>query len=165
MSNIIYFQSQRQSLEDKMILKLVPKNKTESSKADIAEKILTPKQYIKYLAFVITYHAYDLVAEQHQDFIKNLINIGVFDEIAVLVRTGLTNSCVTNKGEFLYNDIEFKLPKGYTPRLRCIDADNNIYVEAFNKEGKSRVYKFVHYESGKNHTWERVYENDYLVDF
>lgn len=105
------------------------------------------------------------MTEQHQESIKSLTNVGVFDEIAVRAETGLTNSCVTNKGEFLYNDKEFKLPKGYTPRLRCIDANNNTYVEAFNKEGKRRVYKFVYYEIGKKHTWERVYENDYLVDF
>ncbi|CCQ93714.1 hypothetical protein CULT_1490010 [[Clostridium] ultunense Esp] len=156
MSNIIYFQpkEQRNPL-NKMIFKLVPRNSSEAYKADVAEKVLSGELYIYYLALVLIHKAYHLVPERHQVNIKRLVDIGVLDELAIIAEIHLTNSCVTSEGKFVFNGKEFELPKGYIPKLRIVDQEGNIYVEAFNGS-RRRIYEFIYYKSGYRHIWLRV---------
>lgn len=166
MSNIIYFQpkEQRNSL-NKMIFKLIPRNSSETYKADVAEKVLTEELYIYYLALVLVHKAYHLVPERHQVNIKKLINLGILDELAIITEYNLTNSYVTSEGEFMCNGIEFELPEGYIARLRVMDQEGNIYVEAFNGHRK-RIYEFIYYKSGYRNIWQRVDDKiEKIIDY
>lgn len=166
MPNLIYFQPRRyRTPQNKLILKFVPRDATESHKADMAEKILSEEQYVYYLALVLVHQAYNLMPKKHQDAIKNLVDAGILDDLAVSTGTKLTNCCVTMEGEFLYNDIEFKLPIGYIPRMRYIDENGDIFVEAFNGN-RRRVYEFIYYKSNYRNKWKRVDNKmENLIDF
>lgn len=160
MSNIVYFIPKKHlTPERKMILKFVPKNIDEAHKADTAEKVLTIEQYVYYLALVLIHQAYHFVPNRHQIAIIKLVNAGILDDLAVSTKTNLTNSCVTDRGEFFYNNIEFELPEGYTARMRVVDENKNIFVEAFSEKGKRRVYQFMYYKSNYKYTWKRIDDN------
>lgn len=165
MSNLIYFQPrQYRTPENRMILKFIPRDKTESYKADKAEKILTTEQYVYYLALVIVHQAYYFVSERHQEIIRRLVILGVLDDLAVTTGLNLTDSCVTDKGEFLYNNQEFKLPGDYKPRFRMEDKDGSIYVAGIRPDGKKKMYRFI-FKNGK-HKWEKVDdEPERIIDF
>lgn len=157
MSNISYFQpKQHRTPKNKMIVKFIPKDATEAHKADMAEKLLNEEDYMYYLALVLVHQAYNFMPPKHKEHIKNLIDAGILDDLAVSTKTNLTNSCVTHDEKFLCNNIEFTLPKGYVPRMRTVDTDGSIYVEAFREDGKRRIYEFMYYKSGKKYTWKKV---------
>ncbi|HHW69373.1 MAG TPA: hypothetical protein GX747_03455 [Tenericutes bacterium] len=162
MSNILLFRPKRhKDSRRQQIISLVPKDKSEGYKADIAEKTLEAKDYIYYLAYIISYNAYNYVSKQHKERIRELTNIGVLDEVAYTSKSGLTDSCV-QYNNFVYKGKSYELPGNYVARIRFL-IDYDIYVEAFNKLGDCRLYKFI-YEDG-THKWEQIDENDYLVDF
>lgn len=166
MSNLVYFHPfAYKTPRTKKIIKLVPRDIREADKADTAERVLEPEDFLLYLSFVVLYGAYDYVSDYHKQIIEELVNNGILDDIAVHSKTGLTNSCVTQDKRFLYNNREFKLPEGYEPILRIVDNSDNIFVEAQNSKGKSRFYQFMYYESDKKYTWKKIDENDLLVDF
>lgn len=166
MSNLLYFQSkENRTPRNKMILKFVPRDISESYKADIAEKVLNEDLYVHYLALILVHKAYHLMPKKHQDNIKRLVDLGILDELAIVTDANLTNSCVTIKGEFLFNDIEFELPEGYIPKLRVVDQDGNIYVEALSGE-RRRVYEFIYYKSSFRHKWLRVDDKiEEIIDY
>lgn len=162
MSNILLFRPRKhKDSRRQQIINLVPKDKSEGYKADIAEKALEPKDYMYYLAYILSYNAYNYISNKHRERVRELINIGVLDEIAYTSKSGLTDSCV-RYNSFIYKNKEYELPNNYIPRLRFV-VDDNIYIEAFNSEGDCQLYKFI-YEN-VTHKWEQMNEDDYLVDF
>lgn len=166
MLNLIYFHpTAYENPKEKRILKLVPRDIREADRADIAEKILDPDEFLIYLSYVILYNAYNYVSNYHQQIIEELIKGGVLDDIAVHSKTGLTNSCVTQDNRFIHNNIEFELPVGYKPILRIVDSNGDIFVEAQNNNGKVKIYQFMYYKSDRKYTWRKIDENDLLVDF
>ena len=166
MSNLIYFlPKQHRTPENKMILKFIPRDFTEAANADMAEKSLEPNDFLLYLSFIILYGAYNYISDYHKQIIKDLIDNGVLDEIAVHSGSGLTNSCVTRDKRFLYNDREFELPGDYEPVLRIVDSNSDIFVEAQNSVGKVKIYQFMYYKSDKKYIWKKIDEHDLLVDF
>lgn len=166
MLNLIYFHpTAYENPKEKRILKLVPRDIREADRADIAEKILDPDEFLIYLSYLILYNAYNYVSNYHQQIIEELIKGGVLDDIAVHSKTGLTNSCVTQDKRFIHNNIEFELPDGYKPILRIVDNNGDIFVEAQNNNGKVKIYQFMYYKSDRKYTWKKIDENDLLVDF
>ncbi|HHY42993.1 MAG TPA: hypothetical protein GX514_09175 [Thermoanaerobacterales bacterium] len=166
MAKIAYFQPPEfRSVENRMLLKYVPTSSKEGYKADIVKQKFSEELYIRYLALTIVHEAYQYLPKQHQELIRQLVNYGVFDELAVKCGTNLTN-CYISNNTFFYNGIEIELPAGYTPKVRMIDDETgNIYVEAFNSQGKRRVYQFL--PNQKGYTWRRIDNKpvELLVDF
>lgn len=156
--NVIYFPRHNKNMGripgSKIIFDLIPKSKKESYKANMAMEILNIEQYTYYLALVLIYQAFHLMPERHKEYIKNLVDFGILDEIATLAKTELTNNYVSAEGEFFYNNKEFRLPEGHIPRMR-INVDENIYVETFNDEGERRIYQFTYYND-ENYMWEEM---------
>jgi hypothetical protein len=166
MSNLIYFHpTAYKNPKEKRILKLVPRDIREADRADIAERVLSPEDYLIYLSLIVLYGAYDYVSNYHKQIIEELVSGGILDDIAVHSKSGLTDSCVTQDKRFLHNNREFKLPNGYKPILRIVDSNNDIFVEAQNSNGKIKIYQFMYYKSDKKYTWKKIDENDLLVDF
>lgn len=166
MSNLIYFHpTAYKNPKEKRILKLVPRDIREADRAGIAERVLSPEDYLIYLSLIVLYGAYDYVSNYHKQIIEELVSGGILDDIAVHSKSGLTDSCVTQDKRFLHNNREFKLPNGYKPILRIVDSNNDIFVEAQNSNGKIKIYQFMYYKSDKKYTWKKIDENDLLVDF
>jgi hypothetical protein len=165
MAQIAFFQPRQfQTPENKMLLRYLPKSKSEGYKADIVEKRFSEELYVRYLALTLVHETYHYLPERHMKKIQHLIDYGVFDELAVTCETGLTD-CYVSKGKFYYKNIEFDLPQGYIPRMRFIDEENNIFVEAFSSKGKRRVYQFMLNE--KRYKWRRIDDKppEFFVDF
>ena len=112
------------------------------------------------------YRAY-IDYKEHQEVINNLTKYGIFDELAVSTKTNLTNCYVSSNGEFIYDDIGYDLPKGYIPRVRIVDENDNIYVEAFSDKGERNVFQFIYYGDSKKYTWKQADKTreDFLLDF
>lgn len=144
MSKLLYFRPRHNSTSlDKQLLKMLPKSRVESGKANTAEKMLSEKEFIYYLALAIAYNAYKLLPELHQEYVKNLIDLGILDEIAVRCHTDVTDSCVTDDERFIYEGIEYDLPAGYVPLLRYIE-NGEIFVEAIRNDKRiKKTYRFV----------------------
>lgn len=156
MGNLAYFIPRQHLTEErKMIIKFLPKNKEEAYKADLAEKMLTEEQYFYYLALILIHKLYDWIPRRHRTYIKNLIDLGILDELAASTYPELSHCYVSSEGKFIYEGVEVDLPMGYKPRLRWIEGDC-IFVEAFNSRGKRRVYEFVYYKTNGKQTWQRV---------
>ena len=103
------------------------------------------------------YRAYEFLPPRQKTHIKNLVDAGILDEIAMYVGADLTNCCVTMEGKFVYGDTEFKLPAGCIPRVRVVDADGRIFVEAVDQNNSKRIYQFTYHQ--KEPVWKQV-END-----
>jgi len=164
-AKIEYFQPPEfQTPENKIALKYVPRSIEEGYKVDLAEKKLSEELYVRVLALALVHDAYQYLPKKHQETIKQLVDYGIFDQLAVSCQTNLTDNYVAN-GKFFYNNIEYTLPGEYVAKVRVVDKDGSIYVAACNNKGKRRVYQFIH--NGKNYNWRRIDNKqvEFLVDF
>lgn len=152
---VLYFQPKRhRTPTNRRLLKLIPRDKGEAWKADRAEQVLSEEMYVYYLALVLVHHAAHLLPKHHQENIVKLIQSGILDDLAMSCYPGITESCVTDDGKFIYQDQEYPLPKGYKPFIRVIDENGDIFVEAYKDDGNRKVYQFI-LQNGC-HYWERI---------